>query len=119
MVGVAVVVLVGLVQGVVNGVVLGDEFDALDPSQRRSIESVLQEIRGCSSPFSRLVGLEPTEPGRSVTQGFRYECALTILGVPTVSGEAICSGGEWLVPGFRGLNSGGWCGAGNEPGPRT
>lgn len=118
-VGVAVVIVVGLVQGVVNGVVLGDEGDALKPSQRRSIESALQEIGGCSNPFSRLVELEPTEPGRSVTVGFRYRCSLTILGMPIVSGEAICTDGQWSVPGFRGLNIGGWCGAGGdrEPGP--
>lgn len=104
------IILVGLVQGVVNGVVLGDEADALNPSQRRSIESALQEINGCSSPLSRLVDLEPTEPGSSLTVGFRFRCALTILGVPVVSGEANCIEGMWSVPGFRGHNSGGYCG---------
>lgn len=110
-VGVAFVILVGVAQGVVNGVVLGDEGDALNLSQRRSIESALQAISGCSSPFSRLVELEPTEPGRSVTVGFRYRCALTILGVPIVSGEASCIEGQWSLPGFRGHRSAGWCGA--------
>lgn len=113
-VGVAVVVVLGLAQGVLNGVVLSDKADALDPSERRSIEAALQGIRGCSSPFSRLVELEPNEPGRSVARGFHYRCALTILGVPAVSGEADCSNGEWLVPGFRGMHTAGWCGDGDE-----
>ncbi len=106
--------LVGLGQGFINGTVLSDDLDELDGYDRRSVSSAVQTIVGCSNPLSRLVVLQPIEPGGAITDGFRFRCNLTLLGWPVMTGEARCQEGTWYVPGYMEEDSGGFCGGQEE-----
>lgn len=88
------VIVLGLT---VPAALLPDTVDRVPSQERSAVRRALRHAPGCWFT-SRVTRIRST--AASARDGFVYTCSWTILGWPSVSGEASCADGDWVLPGY-------------------
>jgi hypothetical protein len=77
---------------------LADAVDDLPTNDRAAVRIALRSAPGCWR-VTRVAAIR-TMDDQSARHGFRYRCEWTVLGWPSVTGEASCADGGWVLPGY-------------------
>lgn len=94
----AIGMLLVVVSVTVPNVIRSDAVDRLPSKDRTAVRAAVRSAPGCST-FTLIAEVRPSTD-LSPRHGFHYRCEWTILGWPTITGEASCTDGEWVLPGY-------------------